>query len=77
MQTHTYERQICGHLYWHLIEILGTIVGTILCACLQRKKLRKNLLLPTRLYRFLNYEMAISDNLDRTYVLDKGLRRLR
>ena len=41
-----------------------------------RKKLVENLL-PARLYGVLNYEMAISDTLDRTYVLEGGLRRLR
>ena len=34
-------------------------------------------LLAARLYGVLNYDMAISDTLDRTYVLENGLRRLR
>ena len=34
----TYERQICGHLYGHLSEILGTIVGTFGVSSLDSKK---------------------------------------
>ena len=37
MQIHTYEQQICGHLYRHPSEILGTIVGTFLCASCSKR----------------------------------------
>jgi hypothetical protein len=36
----------------------------------------QKLVSPTGLRAF-DFDMAISDSLDRTYVLDKGLRRLR